>query len=83
MDYHWAAKKRLSTEVSAPDHHLSVSDRNTKKCQLEPNAGHKQRTTTPHALDIYSFVNYVTYIFYPPLFLAGPIMTFNDFMWQV
>ena len=44
---------------------------------------HKQRTTTPHDLEIYSFTNYLTYVLYPPLFIAGPIMTFNDFMWQV
>lgn len=32
---------------------------------------------------MYGFVNYLTYILYAPLYIAGPIMTFNDFMWQV
>lgn len=44
---------------------------------------YKQRTVTSHELETYSFVNYVSYALYPPLFIAGPIMTFNDFMWQV
>jgi D-alanyl-lipoteichoic acid acyltransferase DltB (MBOAT superfamily) len=45
--------------------------------------GDKQRRSTAHPLDVYSFVNYVTYALYPPLYIAGPIMTFNDFFWQV
>ena len=36
-----------------------------------------------HPLDVYSYTNYLTYALYAPLFIAGPIMTFNDFMWQV
>ncbi|PCH42536.1 MBOAT-domain-containing protein [Wolfiporia cocos MD-104 SS10] len=42
----------------------------------------KQRTTTPHTSETYSYANYITYALYPPLYIAGPIMTFNDFMWQ-
>ncbi|KAH8094526.1 MBOAT, membrane-bound O-acyltransferase family-domain-containing protein [Cristinia sonorae] len=44
---------------------------------------HKQRTRTSHPLELYSYQNYVAYILYPPLYLAGPIMTFNDFLWQL
>ena len=44
---------------------------------------HKQRTVLSHDVETYSFVNYVSYALYPPLFIAGPIITFNDFMWQV
>ncbi|KAI0706413.1 MBOAT-domain-containing protein [Earliella scabrosa] len=43
----------------------------------------KQRPRVNHDLDTYSFVNYVAYAIYPPLYIAGPIMTFNDFMWQL
>lgn len=32
---------------------------------------------------MYTFSNYLAYILYPPLYIAGPIITFNDFMWQV
>ncbi|KAI0064952.1 MBOAT-domain-containing protein [Artomyces pyxidatus] len=43
----------------------------------------KQRTTTFHPLEVYSYRNYIAYVLYPPLYVAGPIMTFNDFMWQL
>ncbi|CCM04219.1 uncharacterized protein FIBRA_06386 [Fibroporia radiculosa] len=43
----------------------------------------KQRGAIAHPLQTYSFVNYIAYALYPPLYIAGPIMTFNDFMWQV
>ncbi|KAH9930065.1 MBOAT-domain-containing protein [Fomitopsis serialis] len=32
--------------------------------------------------DTYSYMNYIAYVLYPPLYIAGPIMAFNDFMWQ-
>jgi len=31
----------------------------------------------------YNFFNYLIYILYIPLYLAGPIITFNDFIYQV
>ncbi|EIN03983.1 MBOAT-domain-containing protein [Punctularia strigosozonata HHB-11173 SS5] len=43
----------------------------------------KERSRTPHSLETYSFDNYIAYVLYPPLYIAGPIMTFNDFMWQI
>ncbi|KAH8118197.1 MBOAT-domain-containing protein [Phellopilus nigrolimitatus] len=48
----------------------------------ENEMNHKQRTATSHNFEVYSFVNFVAYVLYPPLYIAGPIMTFNDFMWQ-
>ncbi|KAJ3511368.1 hypothetical protein NLJ89_g4139 [Agrocybe chaxingu] len=42
----------------------------------------KHRTSLPHSDEFYSLMNYVAYILYPPLYIAGPIITFNDFMWQ-
>ncbi|KAL1732281.1 MBOAT, membrane-bound O-acyltransferase family-domain-containing protein [Schizophyllum commune] len=42
----------------------------------------RQRTRVSHPREVYGFVNYLTYILYAPLYIAGPIMTFNDFMWQ-
>ena len=43
----------------------------------------KQRCAIPHNLDSYNPLNYFAYVVYPPLYIAGPIMTFNDFYWQV
>lgn len=42
----------------------------------------KQRGSIPHGDATYSYMNYLAYVLYPPLYIAGPIMTFNDFMWQ-
>jgi len=42
----------------------------------------KQRASTFHELEAYSFLNFIAYAVYPPLYIAGPIMTFNDFFWQ-
>ncbi|KAF8602869.1 MBOAT-domain-containing protein [Ceratobasidium sp. AG-I] len=43
---------------------------------------HKQRIATSHSMETYSFANFLAYVLYPPLYIAGPIMSFNDFMWQ-
>ena len=40
------------------------------KCRLSKRAGD------------FSLTSYFTFVFYPPLYLSGPIMTFNDFWWQ-
>ncbi|GLB44756.1 putative membrane-bound acyltransferase family protein [Lyophyllum shimeji] len=42
---------------------------------------HKERKAS-HPTQMYSFLNYVSYVLYPPLYIAGPIMTFNDYLWQ-
>lgn len=43
----------------------------------------KSRAKTPHDPSTYTFANYLDYVLYPPLYIAGPIMGFNDWMWQV
>jgi D-alanyl-lipoteichoic acid acyltransferase DltB (MBOAT superfamily) len=42
----------------------------------------KLRIETPMSLNEYNFRNYLAYTTYAPLYLAGPIVTFNDFMYQ-
>lgn len=51
--------------------------------QPEKELDDKQRTAVPHPPQFYSFSNYFAYILYPPLYIGGPIITFNDFIWQV
>ncbi|KAF8517669.1 MBOAT, membrane-bound O-acyltransferase family-domain-containing protein [Hysterangium stoloniferum] len=43
----------------------------------------KQRPRTYHSIHFYNITNYIAYVLYPPLYIGGPIMTFNDFLWQV
>ena len=43
---------------------------------------HKADVIKACDLSAYNLTNYLAYVFYPPLYLAGPIMTFNAFMNQ-
>ena len=43
----------------------------------------KKRPSVFHPRATYTFLNYLAYALYAPLYIAGPILTFNDFMWQV
>lgn len=42
----------------------------------------RARMVAPHHIQDYNFVNYVAYVAYTPLLIAGPIITFNDFLYQ-
>lgn len=54
-----------------------------KKKQLDPaNLSERDRIATPAEAGDFSFRNYVAYAIYAPLYLAGPIMTFNDYIAQ-
>ncbi|KAH9070807.1 hypothetical protein EDB83DRAFT_2580159 [Lactarius deliciosus] len=43
----------------------------------------KKRAAIFHTRATYTFANYLAYALYAPLYTAGPILTFNDFMWQL
>ncbi len=83
MDYYWS-RTTASESVSA---HLNSkhcwSDWSCKKGISDRPLTEKGRQTTPHTAEIHTFTNYLTYVLYPPLYIGGPIMSFNDFMWQV
>jgi D-alanyl-lipoteichoic acid acyltransferase DltB (MBOAT superfamily) len=80
MDYYWAYNSR-GGEVSAHVPYLSLYLCTSKN--LSSTSTEKQRANTPLPLEDYTYRNYITYVLYPPLYIAGPIMTFNNFMWQV
>lgn len=42
----------------------------------------RQRLVAPHRIQDYGIVNYIAYIAYTPLLIAGPIVTFNDYVYQ-
>ena len=42
----------------------------------------RARLTAPHHIQDYSIANYIAYVTYTPLFIAGPIITFNDYVYQ-
>ncbi|KAI4126802.1 MAG: hypothetical protein LQ338_003561 [Usnochroma carphineum] len=55
-----------------------------EKKQLDPTElSERNRVDIPAKSKDYSFRNYFAYILYSPLYLAGPILTFNDYISQL
>ncbi|KAF7565492.1 DltB, membrane protein D-alanine export [Pyrenophora tritici-repentis] len=70
LDYYWSLNSRSS---SSP----------LEKKQLDPsNLSERDRVTIPAKPTDYTFRNYFAYATYSPLYLAGPIITFNDYISQ-
>lgn len=59
---------------------IPLSD-TTEKLQLS-GLDDRQRLVAPIPIEDYNAFNYIAYITYTPLFIAGPIVTFNDYMYQ-
>lgn len=54
-----------------------------KKKQLDPSAlSERDRVTIPAPARDFTFRNYLAYAIYAPLYLTGPILTFNDYISQ-
>ncbi|KIW15913.1 hypothetical protein PV08_05963 [Exophiala spinifera] len=93
FDYYWSLERSRAgspIEVSYPSASRATADSevastdNVKKKQLDPAAlSERDRVAMPApAWAFASFRTYVAYILYPPLYLAGPILTFNDYISQ-
>lgn len=50
--------------------------------EMPPDLDDRARLTAPLPLEDYNAFNYVAYLTYAPLFIGGPILTFNDYMYQ-
>ncbi|CAK7567616.1 MAG: glycerol transporter [Sporothrix epigloea] len=67
------------------DHYWSQNDRGSglEKKQLDPaNLSERDRVTISAPAEDFCFRNYVAYAIYAPLYLTGPIISFNDFVHQ-
>ncbi|RDW75975.1 hypothetical protein BP5796_06796 [Coleophoma crateriformis] len=70
LDYYWSLERRSGSPI--------------EKKQLDPaNLSERDRIKTPAGVKDYSFRNYIAYAIYAPLYLAGPIITFNDYISQL
>ncbi|KAE8831329.1 hypothetical protein HRS9122_08919 [Pyrenophora teres f. teres] len=70
LDYYWSLNSRSSSNP-------------LEKKQLDPsNLSERDRVTIPASPTDYTFRNYFAYATYSPLYLAGPIITFNDYISQ-
>ncbi|ORX99060.1 MBOAT-domain-containing protein [Basidiobolus meristosporus CBS 931.73] len=67
MDYYWSFTNRKRVSESAEHSYTDERD----------------RIETSHLPNDYNYLYYLTYIFYTPLYLAGPIITFNNFLSQL
>ncbi|KAK4043711.1 MBOAT, membrane-bound O-acyltransferase family-domain-containing protein [Parachaetomium inaequale] len=69
LDYYWSLDRWGSNPI--------------EKKQLDPaNLSERDRIATPASAQDYSFRNYLAYAIYAPLYLTGPIITFNDYISQ-
>ncbi|KAH8899453.1 MBOAT-domain-containing protein [Thozetella sp. PMI_491] len=69
LDYYWSMDKRGNVSV--------------EKKQLDPaNLSERDRVSIPAPPEDFTFRNYVAYAIYAPLYLTGPILTFNDYISQ-
>ncbi|KAJ2684604.1 glycerol transporter [Coemansia spiralis] len=71
MDYHWRVRQEKEASVQRID--ALVANPKTEKDRVENSC---------FAQD-YCFANYWAYLLYPPLYLTGPIITFNNFISQM
>ncbi|CCE65048.1 hypothetical protein TPHA_0J02280 [Tetrapisispora phaffii CBS 4417] len=80
LDYlqRYSDLKGNSGSRSSSIEETNTSNDSTKKTQ----ATERERLIYPHPLEEYRFANYFAYITYAPLFIAGPIITFNDYVYQ-
>jgi D-alanyl-lipoteichoic acid acyltransferase DltB (MBOAT superfamily) len=54
-----------------------------KSQQQQAEMTDKERIQTPCASSDYNYFYFLTYILYTPLYICGPIITFNDFISQI
>lgn len=86
LDYYWSLDYRSGdpVEVSSFTRCTRYSiDRFKKKQISESSLSERDRINTPASSESYSFANYYSYSLYSPLYLAGPILTFNDYISQL
>ncbi|CAG8978149.1 hypothetical protein HYALB_00012011 [Hymenoscyphus albidus] len=70
MDYHWSFNQRGGSPL--------------EKKQLDAsNLSERDRVTIPAHANDYNLRNYIAYSIYAPLYIAGPILTFNDYISQL
>lgn len=74
MDYYYSL--RPNTRVQVQKHRETCTDCHEGECD-------KYRVMASPQAEVFSLSAYFAYIFYLPLFIAGPIITFNNFVSQV
>ncbi|KAF9433347.1 glycerol transporter [Entomortierella beljakovae] len=71
LDYYWSLKQRQNQENIPKEDRVKIPETD------------KERVSTPNFAEDYNFFYYLAYALYAPLYVAGPIMTYNDFISQL
>ncbi|KAF9924289.1 glycerol transporter [Linnemannia zychae] len=69
LDYYWALRQTREERMKIDRDRAPATD--------------KERVAIPTFIDDYNFIYYAAYVLYAPLYVAGPIITFNDFISQL
>ncbi|QLL30336.1 hypothetical protein HG536_0A01530 [Torulaspora globosa] len=87
MDFleRWSSIRQNQPSTSSAD--ASTNDARISSDSFESSAtstvlNERQRLVAPHNIQDYGVINYIAYITYTPLLIAGPIVTFNDYVYQ-
>lgn len=80
--YNFSLLRILSYNLDYLERKHLVSDIKDVKPTQEKELDERDRLVVVLPTEDYSFGNYMAYLTYAPLFIAGPIITFNDFIYQ-
>ncbi|KAH7059336.1 MBOAT-domain-containing protein [Linnemannia elongata] len=69
LDYYWSLRQTREEKQKIDRDRAPPTD--------------KERVSTPTFEEDYNFIYYLAFTLYAPLYVAGPIMTFNDFISQL
>ncbi|CCF59047.1 hypothetical protein KAFR_0G00140 [Kazachstania africana CBS 2517] len=76
----------LDTHVAKRREKWSRNNRSASKKSHNPHKvvtlNERERLVAPLSIEEYNFFNFTSYILYAPLFIAGPIITYNDYIYQ-
>ncbi|KAI3648536.1 hypothetical protein MP228_006390 [Amoeboaphelidium protococcarum] len=79
MDYQW----QLEAAADGSDQKLDSKHQTCVQCRQTGDKCDKYRAQRSRLPEEYSYVNYLQYCLYIPLYLAGPIITFNTYRSQL
>ncbi|KAF9286455.1 glycerol transporter [Mortierella alpina] len=69
LDYYWSLRQGPGNQLKEDRDRSRLTD--------------KERASVPAFAEDYNFIYYLAFTLYAPLYVAGPIMTFNDFVSQL
>ncbi|ANB13177.1 Gup1p [Sugiyamaella lignohabitans] len=82
IDYLEAKRRPSSPPLKKNNGSTSSKESAGGTVNTPPSVTERERVETSRPMEEYNWLNYVAYTTYAPLYLAGPILTFNDFMFQ-